>query len=274
MAVDVILCTANKDNAGLRRTLLSLRESTLRNIHIFLVNDSPEPLSGNIPIEGLNITLINLMANLGLTRALKAVEHLLTAQFVARIDCGDTMSPHRLKKQHDFLLQNSACVLVGTRSQFFIRTESQIHNIGLSPPADNIQDLNKYLLWANPLVHGSIMFRRDAFITAGGYDANYTLAQDFNLYMRMRAQGDIKILPDILYTHYFNMTGSNTVQKNKSGLISGLRSRLTLSKTTERFKLTFIAGIMRDLILLATPTKFLIWARFGRHIRMNNREAN
>jgi len=43
-AIDVILCTANRDSAGLIRSLQSIQESTCHDIRVLLVNDSADPL--------------------------------------------------------------------------------------------------------------------------------------------------------------------------------------------------------------------------------------
>jgi hypothetical protein len=268
-AIDVVLCTANRDKVGLMRSLRSLGESTCRNVRVLLVNDSADPLPEDLPVGELDINIVDLGANVGLTRALKMVEPILTAPLVARMDCGDTMSPHRLERQRDFLLRNSKYVLVGARATFLLRAGATVENIGLSASADNIPNLGKYLLWRNPFVHGSIMFRRIAFLSVGGYNPRFTIAQDFNLYMRMRKYGELHILPEVLCTHTYNLCSSNTVKRNKSSLASSLRSRLTLSTNQERLSLLFLTGVLRDLLLLMLPSKFLVWLRFARRRRMN-----
>jgi len=182
------------------------------------------------------------------------------------MDCGDTMSPDRFEKQRDFLLRNPKCVLVGAKSKFLVHNGFWIQQIGFSASSDDIQNLGKYLLWRNPFVHGSIIFRRTDFLAVGGYDPSIAIAQDLNLYMRMRRRGELHLLSEVLYTHRFNLGGSNTVKKNKASLASSLRSRLTLSTVQERLSLLFLAGVLRDLLLLMLPAKSLVWLRFGRRL--------
>lgn len=262
--IEVLLCTTNRDKVGLLRSLQSLQQSTCRDVRILLVNDSAEPLPAGLPRGPIETRIVDLGANVGLTRALKVVEPLLTAPFVARMDCGDTMLPHRLERQRDFLLRNPRCVLVGARSELLVRNSAGLQRMAFSASSDDIPDLGSFLLWRNPFVHGSIMFRRSDFLAVGGYDPRFTIAQDFNLYMRMRRCGDLHILPDVLYTHRFNLNGSTTVKKNKASLTSSLLSRLTLSTVRERLSALFLAGLLRDLFLLLLPAKVLVWLRFSR----------
>ncbi len=273
-AIDVILCTANRDSAGLLQSLQSIQESTCKDIRVLLVNDSANPLPTNLPCGAINIRILDIGANVGLTLALKAAEPLLTAPWVARMDCGDSMYPDRLERQRDFLLRNPNCVLVGARSKFLVHNGSRVQQMGFSSSSDDIPDLGQYLLWRNPFVHGSIMFRRTDFLAVGGYDPRYAIAQDFNLYMRMRMLGELHILPDVLYTHTFNLNGSNTVKKNKASLASSLRSRVTLSTARERFTPMFLIGVLRDLLLLMLPAKFLAWLRFGLHLSGDKRDTH
>jgi glycosyltransferase involved in cell wall biosynthesis len=273
-AIDIILCTANRDSAGLLRSLQSIQESTFKDIRVLLVNDSANPLPTNLPYGAIKIRILDVGANLGLTLALKAAEPLLTAPLVCRMDCGDTMSPDRLGRQRDFLLRNPNCVLVGARTKFLVHNGSKVQQMGFSVSSDDIWDLGQYLLWRNPFVHGSIMLRRTDFLAVGGYDPLFVIAQDFNLYMRMRKLGELHILPDVLYTHTFNLNSSNTVKKNKASLASSLLSRITLSAINERFSLMFLIGVLRDLLLLMLPAKFLAWLRFGMHLSGDKRDTH
>jgi glycosyltransferase involved in cell wall biosynthesis len=272
--IDIILCTANRDSAGLLRSLQSIQESTCKDIRVLLVNDSANPLPANLPCGTINIRILDIGANVGLTLALKAAEPFLTAHWVARMDCGDSMSPDRLERQRDFLLSNPNCVLVGARSKFLVHNGSSVQHLGFSASSEDIADLGQYLLWRNPFVHGSIMFRLTDFMAVGGYDPRFAIAQDFNLYMRMRMLGKLYILPDVLYTHIFNLIGSNTVKKNKASLASSLRSRITLSTAKERVTPMFLIGVLRDLLLLMLPAQFLAWMRFGRHLSGDKRDTH
>jgi glycosyltransferase involved in cell wall biosynthesis len=264
--VDVILCTANRDSEGLARTLDSLRASSFRDFRVLLVNDSALPLHAGLSLADLDIHVIDMGVNAGLTRALKAAEALLSAPLVARMDCGDTMDPERLQRQRAFLIENSDHVLVGVKSQLLACDGKGQRTLGDSASSEDIPDINSYLLWRNPFVHGSIMFRREDFLAVGGYDARYSIAQDFNLYMRMRPHGRFFILPDLLYTHRFNLASSNTVNKNKKSLASSFRSRCSFMSKREFFSPMFLAGAVRDALLLMMPSRLLLWVRFSRHM--------
>ncbi len=262
--ITVVLCTANRDTEGLFKTLKSLHQSTYKNFQVLLINDSSYPLPIDLPINDLRTTIVEIGENLGLTAALKRVESLIFTRLIARVDCGDYVSPKRLEKQHEFLSLNPNVVLVGARTALYIQEGSQIKFSGVSPASDEIDDLSSFLLWRNPFVHGSIMFRTAAFLAVGGYDSSFRIAQDFNLYMRIRKKGELYILPEVLCEHVFNLRSSNTIQKNKASAISSLRSRITLAAWYEWLHSRLVVAVLRDLIVFFIPGYLLIWLRFAR----------
>lgn len=262
--IDILICTANRDSSSLSKSLESIQKSTFKDIRVLVVNDSSEPLVIEQSFGNLGVKVINIGRNVGLTAALKAAEPYLVADFVARMDCGDTMHPQRLEMQRDFFLRHPRCVLLGTASELLIHSDGLTRRLGTSLSSRDIPDISHFLRWRNPFVHGSVMFRRADFDSVGGYDVRYRIAQDFNLYMRMRKRGDLYILPDLLYTHIFHFKNSKTVRRNKASLASSLKSRLLLMSPFELFSPMFIAGLLRDCMLLIVPSRVLVWVRFSR----------
>ena len=66
------------------------------------------------------------------------------------------------------------------------------------PPVSD-QALRRFLLWDNPFIHSSVMFRRAAYRQAGGYTAGVN--EDYRLWVRIAASWRIGVLPEVLVSH-------------------------------------------------------------------------
>jgi hypothetical protein len=67
----------------------------------------------------------------------------------------------------------------------------------VTPPTEDAA-IRRMLVRENPFVHSSVMMRRDALEKAGGYDEQWPVAQDYDLWMRMSRITRMANLPDVL----------------------------------------------------------------------------
>jgi hypothetical protein len=116
-----------------------------------------------------------------------------SGEFIARMDADDISHPDRLKRQLKVLEATLDSCLVGTLWE------------GINEEGRRVRPRDRWRLSHpcafSPFCHGSIMFRRQAFESVGGYrlEANYW--EDADLYLRMAAVGRLLVLPDPLYMH-------------------------------------------------------------------------
>ncbi len=127
----------------------------------------------------------------GLVPALNAGLAVCRAPLVARMDGDDISHPRRLEKQAALLDTNPAIGLVACAFRGFPR-----HGVGTGMLA--------YEAWQNtlvshdrivrdifvesPFVHPSVMFRKDAVLSVGGY-RRMDWAEDYDLWLRLAAAG-------------------------------------------------------------------------------------
>jgi glycosyltransferase involved in cell wall biosynthesis len=138
--------------------------------------------------------------NAGLTRALARGCAEARGEFIARQDCGDISLPARLEQQWRHLEQHPETVMVACAVRFvgpgdeplFVtsRPGSQLH-AGLA-----MADVKRI---QGPPHHGGTMFRRAAYLQAGGYRANFPVAQDIDLWLRLREVGRCEGLAHVGY---------------------------------------------------------------------------
>lgn len=133
--------------------------------------------------------------NTGLTRALNAGLRACSGQYIARQDADDYSMPERIERQCQFMDINPGVVLLGTDYVMIDDENLPITTICNSGKKNLREAVGK----SNPFIHGSMMFRREIADTAVLYDEYYVKAQDYDLALRLSEQGDVAILPQVLY---------------------------------------------------------------------------
>ena len=131
----------------------------------------------------------------GVTDCLNLGVRLSEGKYIARQDADDISLPGRLSIQARYLDSHPDTVLVASRVQIIDETGAIIRR-GCQARWFPITQIH---LGRNPIVHGSVMFRRDAYEAAGGYRGTWEYAQDMDLWLRMAKVGRVKILPQDLY---------------------------------------------------------------------------
>jgi cellulose synthase/poly-beta-1,6-N-acetylglucosamine synthase-like glycosyltransferase len=136
--------------------------------------------------------------NEGLTRALIAGCAMAQGRYIARQDADDISLPGRLRQQFDFMEAHAEVVLCtcGTR---VVAPEGEV--VAEIVPEGSIVEQSERLrdsLTGVPS-HGCCMFRRDAYVQAGGYHRQFYYAQDADLWLRLIATGHLGGVPRCLY---------------------------------------------------------------------------
>ena len=259
-AFQVVLPFNNKNQAGLERTLSSLQKSVERDFEIILVNDSSTTVNLPSGFDDLKVSIIDLGANYGISTALKHAEIYFESDFIARIDCGDEIHPERFAKQLKFLRIRPEFCLVGVRTDLFLEQNNKRTFLRTTTSPSKIKNLSQYLLCSNPFAHGAIMFRKNTFVSAGGYDEQVKIAQDLDLYLRLSRCAPLFIIDEILQQHTFSDSGT-TLSKNHRGVISGIKIRFKYLRLKDLSYIGFWYGLVRDVTFLMMPKLFLMRLR-------------
>jgi glycosyltransferase involved in cell wall biosynthesis len=137
--------------------------------------------------------------NAGLTRSLIRGCDEARGEFIARQDCGDVSNSERFRRQLA-VLQDPAVVLTSCAVRFRAPAGELLYESHGDGAAIRDKLLRGNALTVRALPHhGSAMFRRDAYVRAGGYREAFRYAQDLDLWLRIASLGHIVILPDVLY---------------------------------------------------------------------------
>jgi glycosyltransferase involved in cell wall biosynthesis len=129
-------------------------------------------------------------ANTGLTIALARGCAQARGDYIARQDCGDVSLPGRLALQQRFLDRHPDVVMVacavrfvGPGNEFLFETARDGRELH-----DGLGKLDVHEV-RGPPHHGGTMFARAAYLKAGGYRSDFPVAQDIDLWLRLRELG-------------------------------------------------------------------------------------
>ena len=135
-------------------------------------------------------------SNLGLTRSLNCGLAVARGEYVARQDADDVSLLGRLARQVSYLDSHPHIALVGT-AYVEVREASGNHRV-MTMPLEH-KEISMQLFYQNCFCHGSVMARRACLEAVGGYDEQFEVAQDRDLWLRLAEHFELANLPEPLY---------------------------------------------------------------------------
>jgi GT2 family glycosyltransferase len=174
-------------------------------------DDTPRVLA---EIGDPRLRVLRQAVNGGVVAARNAGFVAARGRYVAALDHDDLAHPERLARQVAYLDAHPAVVLLAT--------EIEIEAAGRRRPPDHVPGgdpaLIRWLLHVdNPLTWSSVMFRADAVRRLGAFmRPECELADDFDLYHRLLAVGEIARLNEVLTVYRWH--ASNTTYGREDAL--------------------------------------------------------
>ena len=199
--VSVLMSVYNGERY-LREAIDSILSQTFKDFEFLIINDGSTDGTDNIlrSYHDQRIRVINNNRNIGLTRSLNKGLVLARAEYIARQDADDISFPDRLEKQLLFMQNNPDIAVLGAQARHIDGTGRPLKIFGpqhaLSPLA-----VRYSLMFDAPVSHPTVVFRKKiVWDTFKGYDVNYNVGQDSELWCRVGKEYSIQILPDVLVT--------------------------------------------------------------------------
>ena len=121
-------------------------------------------------------------ANSGLTASLNNGCQIAQGKYIARLDHDDVSVSARLERQVEFLERNPSVALVGTAFVLTGPTGLPVRTVHFPSEDHQIKEL---LLSYNCICHSTVMMRKDALQSLGGYRTAALYAEDYDLWIRM-----------------------------------------------------------------------------------------
>lgn len=190
-----------------RDAISSIQKQADVELEIVAIDDGSKDSSWDILSSIADDRLVKITKqNTGLASTLNQAIMLAKGQFLARLDQDDLMLDTRLSKQQSFLQQHADYALIGTWSEIWVGNEKTSR--GHRHPTSH-EALHLALLFDNPFVHSSVMLRKEAILTVGGYseDKQRQPPEDYELWSRVVRQFRVANIPEPL-TVYREVEGS------------------------------------------------------------------
>lgn len=211
--VSVVLVSRDRERY-VQQALDSLAAQTYAPLELILVDDGSRDGTRAI-LERFAATHPNarviVLGGVGPAAARARAFETARGSLFALQDDDDLSDPRRLERQVGFLSAHPDVALVGTATEVI---DEHGASLGLHPlPLDDAA-IRAELARKPAFVHGSILMRREAYETAGGYRAVFHVVEDYDLYLRLPASARLANLPEPLYR--WRRHAGNTVAKLES----------------------------------------------------------
>ena len=187
----------------LRTAIESMLNQTVKPDDFVLVCDGPLTEELDKVVEEFSnkytvlFNVIRLQTNQGLGNALNIGLKACRNDLIARMDSDDISMPDRCRKQLAAFENNTQISIIGgTVTEF-----SEFPDLpkGKRRLPLKHEDIVRFSRKRNPFNHPSVMLKKSAVEQCGGYSEEYPLFEDYYLWVRMLAEGNIgENLPDTL----------------------------------------------------------------------------
>ncbi|RGN31224.1 glycosyltransferase [Bacteroides oleiciplenus] len=164
----------------------SILNQSFSDLEFVIVNDNPSRLENYLLLDKYQkadgrVHIIHNAMNLGLTCSLNIAIKATNGRYIARMDADDVSLPERLETQYLFLEKKRDVVICGSWGYLFKNMHVSFCGIKRTPCND--QEVAVFSLFANPIIHSSVMIRKE-FLEQEAYDVKFKKAQDYVLWGR------------------------------------------------------------------------------------------
>ena len=146
-------------------------------------------------LEALHEERLRMLVHppLGMAAALNVGLAHCRAELVARLDADDAAEPELLAAQHAFLLAQPAIAVVGSQATLI---DDAGRVVGAYNAPTDPAEIRRRMFRQNCLIHTTVMYRKSVVLDAGGYNPQFPIAADYDLFLRLNARAQFANLPE------------------------------------------------------------------------------
>ncbi len=231
--ISVIMSVYNGE-LYLAEAIESILHQTFKNFELIIIDDGSIDNSREIISSFCDkrIKVIENERNIGLAASLNKGASIAGGKYLARMDADDISLPDRFQKQKIFLDQHPDVGVLGTNAQ---RIDEQGNIIKyLYKIYDTTSVIKWSFLFGNPMLHPTILMRKDCFLQVGGYSSDVLYSQDYNLWVKMMEITNFRNLSEILLLYRVHLSNISFQQQQHQLNKSLENSRVYISKKLGR----------------------------------------
>lgn len=193
-----VLTTVYNGQEHLAEAIQSIINQTFTDFEFLIIDDGSDDSTPEILAAAAEDPRIQVFSFPRTVHRAKMLNFLLResqGEYIAILDADDVAYPERLAKQVEYLRAHPQIGLVGG-AVLRIDERSGKESI-VSPPTEDAQ-LRSRLMKGFPIVHSTIMAPAAVMKSIGGYNEDYFLSEDYELYFRIAKEKQLACLPDVL----------------------------------------------------------------------------
>jgi glycosyltransferase involved in cell wall biosynthesis len=248
-AVSVLIGAFNNADS-VRRAAESMLGQTVSDLELLIIDDGSADQTGQVAAEiadaDARARVLSLPTNVGISTSLNAGLRAAQADVVAVLDADDWSEPVRLERQLGLLRQQPGVAVVGCRMREVDETGNELCPRTKFAPGE----VNDVLTRFNPVPNSCSAFRRILALQAGGYDARYRWAAEYDLWLRLAEGHVVYALDDVLATRVMS-TRNVAATRERAQIAEGVSIRMRAM--ARRRSLRGMTGLMSPAVSYLTP---------------------
>lgn len=237
------------------QALESILEQSLVSDDIIIVADGPltdklEALLSKYQQD--TISVVRIKKNQGLGNALNVGIKNAKHELIARMDSDDIAVPERFELQVAEFAKNKKLGILGGQIAEFITTPDEIVSYRKVPIGHN--DIKAFARRRSPFNHPTVMYKKAAIQSLGGYDANAMRIEDYDLWLRALNNGVVGGNLDTVLLKYRASADAMSRRKTLKSLKGHISAR---AKFFARGHISFVDlmyGVGTQTVLFVLPS--------------------
>jgi glycosyltransferase involved in cell wall biosynthesis len=152
--------------------------------------------------------------NIGLVRTLNELIGMARGEFVARMDADDIALPHRFERQVAFFREHPEVVALGSRVAW-IDPEGHVLREFCAEETHEEIDRAHLAMQGGTISHPAVMIRAETLRALGGYRTEFSLTEDFDLWLRLAEVGRLANFPEVLLKYRVHATSRGYLHQHR-----------------------------------------------------------
>ncbi|ACB85153.1 glycosyltransferase family 2 protein [Natranaerobius thermophilus] len=204
VAVSIVMAVYNEEKF-LQQAIDSALSQTYPSTDLIVVNDGSTDSTKTI-LDNLNdqrVTVIHLEENQGAANALNIGIEQASGNWISIHDADDISYPTKIEEQVKYIKQNPQLVGVGTLVEYIAGSPNVTQKllkrlVKINKSVISAEQINKSKYYICYLTHSSMMFSKELFWVVGGYNPEFNILYDYDLWLRLLEEGNIAKVPKVL----------------------------------------------------------------------------
>lgn len=196
----------------------SVLNQTYTNVELLIIEDgsTDDSLEYLKTLQDQRVRLEVNQINLGMAASLNRGLLLAQGKYIARLDADDISLPDRIQTQLDYLENNQEIEVCGSYAQVISSTGELLF---VWKQVTSPLEIGWKILFKNPFIHSSVMFRKDTVLRNSISYQNYAGTDDYQFWSEILKYGQGVNLKKVLVQyrrHDKNMTTYNSIPMSEA----------------------------------------------------------